>query len=551
MAADAAALLTARWLAVLGLGLLHAVWQGALIAAVTAIVLREMRSERAAARYAMAYAALVLLPFVSLVTMWRISAGSPWTFVVPAASAAWLAPWAGCAWMAGAAASSLRLAVGWVRVRRLCDGAAPVPPSWQAAVDALADRLGIARRVWLVETRLADVPGVVGWLSPLVLVPVGLLAALPPHQVQLILMHELAHVRRHDYLWNLLQTAIETLFFFHPAVWWLSRRIREEREHCCDDIVMEHCADAPGYAEALTSIERLRGRQSEEFALAATGGSLLARVQRLLERPPRSEHRAAAMIALLVLSVAALIVLAGVQVGSVPALDLASSSVWLGTALGVAVGVRHALEPDHLVAVTALVADDRRAVQVARLGFSWGLGHTLTLLAAGTSLALVRTSVPEIASTALEALVGVMLIALGGRALRSSHAMATSGPEVRHAHGCGVHIHATSAEHVHIGPLTVARRPLVVGMVHGLAGSGALAAMAMATLPTIELQILCMALFGIGSAAAMAALSGLAGVPLARLARQPAAFAWVSASAGVISMAAGAIWSWPLVWRWL
>ena len=87
-----------------------------------------------------------------------------------------------------------------------------------------------------METALADVPGTIGWLSPMILFPVGLLGGLTPDQVRLIIAHELAHIRRNDYVVNLVQTAIETAFFFHPAVWWLSRRIREEREHCCDDV---------------------------------------------------------------------------------------------------------------------------------------------------------------------------------------------------------------------------------------------------------------------------------------------------------------------------
>ena len=150
---------------------------------------------------------------------------------------------------------------------------------------------------------------------------------------------------------------------------------------------------------------------------------------------------------------------------------------------------------------------------------------------------------PEIATEFLEAAVGVMLVGLGLRALRSAWVIGTAGPETVHAHGAIRHRHATaSPDHVHIGPLALARRPLMVGMVHGLAGSGALAAMAMATLPTITAQIVFIVLFGIGSTIGMATLSGAAGLPLARLARRPVAFAWTSAAAGVISLVAGILW---------
>lgn len=551
MTADILSLVNSRWLSALGLGLLHAVWQAGVIVGVTALVLRDMRGARATARYVIAYAGLLLVPLVCAATVWRIATGGSLPLVVPLAGAAWLAPWLGCAWIAGVGAGSVRLALGWMHLRRLRASASPATPSWQMAVDAIAPRLGIVRRVRLMETDGAEVPGVIGWLSPLILFPVGVLASLPPHQIQLILTHELAHVRRHDYFWNFLQTGIETTFFFHPAVWWLSGRIREEREHCCDDIVLAHATDGREYAKALTAIERLRGSRSPEFALAASGGSLLSRVQRLIDGPPPNQRRLTAVAGMLAAAVSSALILAAVQIGSVPPVELVASSVWLGAALGIVVGMRHALEPDHLVAVSVLVAGDRRAARVARLGFSWGVGHSLTLLLAGGGLALVRTAMPERAAEALEASVGLMLIGLGFRALRSARALATRGPETRHAHGSLVHVHAMSVDHVHLGPLTVARRPLVVGMVHGLAGSGALAAMAMATLPTIDVQVAFMVLFGIGSTAGMAALSGLAGLPLAHLARRPVALAWVSAAAGVVSMVAGVVWGAPLVSRFL
>ena len=106
-----------------------------------------------------------------------------------------------------------------------------------------------------------DVPTVIGWLKPVVLLPASALAGLSPNQVEAILAHELAHIRRHDYLVNLLQTLVETLLFYHPAVWWLSRRIRAERENCCDDLAVSLCGDPVAYAAALAELEDLRGRR--------------------------------------------------------------------------------------------------------------------------------------------------------------------------------------------------------------------------------------------------------------------------------------------------
>ena len=121
----------------------------------------------------------------------------------------------------------------------------------------------------------------VGWLRPVVLMPASALIGLGADQIEALLAHELAHIRRNDYLVNLFQTAAETLFFFHPAIWWLNGRIREERENCCDDLAVEVCGNRRAYARALTDLEQLRGT-APRFAMAAGGGSLLRRVERLL-----------------------------------------------------------------------------------------------------------------------------------------------------------------------------------------------------------------------------------------------------------------------------
>ena len=117
------------------------------------------------------------------------------------------------------------------------------------------------------------------------LFPAGVLTGLAPNQVRLVIAHELAHIRRHDYLLNLVQTAVETVFFFHPGVWWLSKRIREERENCCDDVVVAELADGRAYAAALVDIERWRSRRTLDLAIAAGGGNLLARIARLIDEP--------------------------------------------------------------------------------------------------------------------------------------------------------------------------------------------------------------------------------------------------------------------------
>ncbi len=192
------------------------------------------------------------------------------------------------AWLCGVGVLTLRLISGWLWVQRMkSHGASPAADGWQHIVARLSRRLHIARHVRLLESTLVEVPTVIGWIKPVVLLPASALAGLSPQQLEAILAHELAHIRRHDYLVNLLQTLVETLLFYHPAVWWLSRRIRVERENCCDDLAVRLCGDPYTYAKALADLEELRGaaRPQAFLAMAATGGSLVERVRRLLGAP--------------------------------------------------------------------------------------------------------------------------------------------------------------------------------------------------------------------------------------------------------------------------
>src|SRR5213075_1678041 len=140
-----------------------------------------------------------------------------------------------------------------------------------------AHAMRLRRAVKLVESAAVEVPAVISWLRPVVLLPASTLTGLAPKQIEMVLAHELAHIRRHDFLVNILQAVVETLMFYHPAVWWMSRRLRIERENCCDDLAVAVCGDALQYARALTRLEELRG--GPRIALAANGGSLLTRVR--------------------------------------------------------------------------------------------------------------------------------------------------------------------------------------------------------------------------------------------------------------------------------
>ncbi|MDP2874661.1 MAG: M56 family metallopeptidase [Holophaga sp.] len=212
-------------------------------------------------------------------------------------------PWLIAAWVFGVSAMSLRLAGGWFWIQRFrWFGAETVDVQWQSRLQWLARDLGVKRPVRLMKSLAVEVPIVLGWLRPLILVPAALFTAMDPRALETILAHELAHVRRHDYLVNLLQSAMEVLLFFHPAAWWLSAQIRAERENCCDDIAVSLCGDPLLYARALTALEELRPELNSNLALAATGGTLMNRIRRILapKLPPSPAARVGLIAALAV-----------------------------------------------------------------------------------------------------------------------------------------------------------------------------------------------------------------------------------------------------------
>jgi beta-lactamase regulating signal transducer with metallopeptidase domain len=294
---------------VLGWCLLHFVWQGAVLALVLCALLSRLRSPQA--RYASAVCALVammVVPFVTFAILKQApesirqfpmggfaemgnaleaaqpSAAPPHAppvlIAAPAASIDWLS-YAVLAWLAGVYMFTLRTLGGWMllmRVRR--QRAEPIAGDLLEICLALQRRLGVSRAVRYVCSKAAASPAVFGWLRPVVVLPLSALAGLSPWQVEAIIAHELAHIKRGDFLVNAFQIATETLLFYHPAVWWVNRVIRNEREHCCDDVAVEACGNAHDYARALAQLEE--SRSASVWAMAANGGVLTSRIGRLL-----------------------------------------------------------------------------------------------------------------------------------------------------------------------------------------------------------------------------------------------------------------------------
>ena len=217
-----------------------------------------------------------------------------------------------------------------------------------------------------------------------------------------------------------------------------------------------------------------------------------------------------------------------------PVLELITSS-----GLGSLLGMRHALEPDHIAAVSTLVTGERNSYKAAWLGACWGLGHTFTLIAVGAGFVILRAEMPARVSNAFEFCVAIMLVGLGLRAIYLAARQGPDGAVHAHHHGRVAHVHQGAPAHIHIGAWTLARRPLLVGAVHGLAGSGALTALVLATLPSTAARLTYMALFGLGSTLGMAALSGLLGWPLARVGSHHAVARGMSLIVGCVSTGLG------------
>lgn len=319
--------------ATLGWTLLHFLWQGAVLGVLFGVSLAVATNASAQARYRVALFFMSLLALAPVATfIWLsprdVGATGIAADAIPATTAVisiaisetaadwqslihpWL-PWTVLIWAAGVSFMTGRLVLEWRNVYQLTRiDVAPLTAAWEQRVRRMATTLGVHCAVRAMQSARVHVPMVVGWLKPVILVPVSAITGLTTWQLQLILMHELAHVRRYDHLVNLLQVVVETLLFYHPVVRWVSRVLREEREHCCDDLVVAHSGDALGYARALTELAGVQSL-SLQTSVASDGGQLLTRIRRLIGA--RKPQRVAAhwsigiMLAMVAVSISGLL----------------------------------------------------------------------------------------------------------------------------------------------------------------------------------------------------------------------------------------------------
>jgi TonB family protein len=291
------------WMQALGWTLLHFLWQGALVGVVFAALRALIPAGHCNARYANGLAALVLMlvfPLVTLVAILRaeapaeaaspaaamaVSTVSAIAHATPAAALSMMdtaLQWIVCLWIAGVLLMAYRSWYQWRSLMQIARKWAQPDPELEAALLALAGRFEFMRRIKVLVSDRIDTPILIGWFKPVILLPTAVVLGFPRQQVELILAHELGHLRRYDHLVNLAQALVETLLFYHPVVHWISREIRNEREICCDTLVLHKTSGDPReYARTLAALEELR-QPAPQMALAATGGVLLERVRRIL-----------------------------------------------------------------------------------------------------------------------------------------------------------------------------------------------------------------------------------------------------------------------------
>lgn len=290
------------------LTLVHSLWQGLFVLLAVKVALKCLPAAKAGLRYSVTVVSLIFFVLLSAVTFYHLlpdttSRGigtSETSFFTSAAFYPGIADigWTDhvqavlrehsmliiAAWLFGATLFLLRLTGSWWYIQRLIQSGVPVTGRWKAKLEELAKKLGVDQSLQLIESNQIDAPFVAGILKPIIFIPVGLVTGMPAQQLEAILIHEIMHVKRHDYLINLFQAFVESLYFFNPFIWMISSLIKTERELCCDDAVVKFGADKKVYAFALASLEEVR-QFKNGLVLSAAGNKnqLFNRIKRLME----------------------------------------------------------------------------------------------------------------------------------------------------------------------------------------------------------------------------------------------------------------------------
>ena len=335
--------------------LAHSIWQGAVAALVLLLCLPRLRSARQ--KYRAAYTTLMGLLLAAVGTVgWyyepNIASALPldnqsvngvfeasegnflpaFQMSISEQCAQWLEQNAAILvtlWALGWLLFLLQIGSGLWQIQRLkTQGIQTLAAIWQEKAGHISQRLGMRQTVRLLESARVRTPLTIGWLKPVILLPIGFVNQLSSSEVEAVLAHELAHIARRDWLFNLLQAMVESLFYYHPAVWWISKIVRRERENACDDVALVATGNPLAFARALVQVQEM-ATSAPTLALALRGsksGFLLARVRRILNQSPPQQHRVMEkMIATFIL--VALLALVGLRANSVPAIEAALAQV--------------------------------------------------------------------------------------------------------------------------------------------------------------------------------------------------------------------------------
>jgi beta-lactamase regulating signal transducer with metallopeptidase domain len=325
--------------------LLHSLWQIAALALLAALLLGLLQRGSAALKHAVGMLFLLLMIAAPITTFSvLISEGSNHTTatrisgvlpllmpsllnlpVVSSTSSALLLPWF---WCAGVLFMLVRLIGGWWMLQKLDhQQSLPLPAIWLQRAEAIRTALKIRRQISIRLIEKMGVPCTARVWRPVVWFPVSILTQLTPDQIEALIAHELAHIRRLDWIWNGVQCVIEAVLFYHPGVWWLNRRVRQERENACDDLAVAVCGDAIVLAEALANLERVRMTR-HLLALSATEGSLMQRITRLLSPDTPARTRWGVPIGLLALLFSGVLLAAKITSNAANGSALDSASSW-------------------------------------------------------------------------------------------------------------------------------------------------------------------------------------------------------------------------------
>lgn len=320
--------------------LLHSLWQFTLIGMLVILINRRMKKVSALSRYWVLALALLCMPVVSMITYHLVKPHEMAEHAVVAPLSAdskvipdqeaqvaetnslgvkqiveqWISNHAFYVflfWACGILVLGIRMLMGQLQLLQLRSwGQVDLGTQWQGRLRGIGQQLGIRKRVHLAESHLVKEPITFGFLRPVVLFPIGLVNALPQQEVEAILWHELAHIKRHDYLFNLIQSLLETLFFYHPILWLLSKEIREVREECCDDLVLKKGVKPMVYAESLLHLARLINAQNNQFVMSTNSlnSAISTRIKRLFSptsTPTRHKPFTALIAVLMILCLTA------------------------------------------------------------------------------------------------------------------------------------------------------------------------------------------------------------------------------------------------------